>query len=208
MTLIGAADTAQMHLDATELAYHFLDGPYPSTDRRELGEQGGLAGITCEYRRTVTANKWGEIGYVKCWYRGIWVGSTEYPFTDALSTGLGLDQLDGGSEPGNQPFSVLSPGSCWCSGTSTSQAGSSSACSCLRHPDYCPLPLRKRGNSTSGFCIISGSGHEPSTLTTHFREQPDCDANGSIFGLLLSYQRLKSLLGASYPMISDLIPAP
>jgi hypothetical protein len=64
------------------------------------------------------------------------------------SSFVGLDPLSGGSEPGNQPLPVFSPGSCWCSGTCAGQAGSGSACSCPCHPGYCPLPPRNRGNSS------------------------------------------------------------
>src|SRR6266516_316750 len=54
MTLVGAADAAQMPLDAAELAYRFIDASYRSTDSRESYEHGGLPGVTREYRRTVT----------------------------------------------------------------------------------------------------------------------------------------------------------
>jgi hypothetical protein len=64
MTLVEAAYTAGMPLDAAELALRYIDGSYRSTDSRELDEHGGLPGVTREYRRAVTAGKWGEIAYV------------------------------------------------------------------------------------------------------------------------------------------------
>src|SRR5215469_14720322 len=65
----------------------------------------------------------------------------------AYAPSSGLDQLYGGSEPGNQPLPLLSPDSCRCSGTCASQTGSGSACSCPCHPGCCPPPPRNRGNS-------------------------------------------------------------
>jgi len=70
MTLIGAADAAQLPLDAAELAYRFIDASYRSSDSRELDEYGGLPGVTREYRRTVTVGKWGEIDYVNAGIEG------------------------------------------------------------------------------------------------------------------------------------------
>src|SRR6266480_5968053 len=70
MTLVGAAAAAQMPLDAAELAYRYIDASYRSTDRRELDEQGGLPGVTREYRRSVTVGKWGEIDYVNAGIEG------------------------------------------------------------------------------------------------------------------------------------------
>ena len=64
MTLVGAAAAARMPLDAAELAYGFIDASYRSTDSRQLDEQGGLPGVTREYRQTVTVGKWGKIDYV------------------------------------------------------------------------------------------------------------------------------------------------
>src|SRR5579884_3469390 len=53
MTLVGTADVAGMHTEASELAFRFIDASYRSIDRRELDEYGGLPGVTREYRRTV-----------------------------------------------------------------------------------------------------------------------------------------------------------
>jgi hypothetical protein len=64
MTLVGAAAAARMPLDAAELAYRFIDASYRSTDSRQLDKQGGLPGVTREYRQTVTVGKWGKIDYV------------------------------------------------------------------------------------------------------------------------------------------------
>jgi hypothetical protein len=70
MTLVGAAAAAQMHLDAAELAYRYIDGSYRSSDRRELDEYGGLPGVTREYRRSITVGKWGAIAYVNAGIEG------------------------------------------------------------------------------------------------------------------------------------------
>jgi hypothetical protein len=70
MTLVGAATAAQMPVDAAELAYRYIDASYRSTDSRELDEQGGLPGVTREYRRSITAGKWGEIAYVNAGIEG------------------------------------------------------------------------------------------------------------------------------------------
>jgi hypothetical protein len=70
MTLTGAASAAQMPLDAAELAYRFIDASYRSIDRRELDEQGGLPGVTREYRQAVTSGKWGAIDYVNAGIEG------------------------------------------------------------------------------------------------------------------------------------------
>jgi hypothetical protein len=70
MTLVGAADAARLPLDAAELAYRFIDASYRSTDRREVDEDGGLPGVTREYRRTITAGKWGAMDYVNAGIEG------------------------------------------------------------------------------------------------------------------------------------------
>ncbi|HAE81842.1 MAG TPA: hypothetical protein DEV72_13435 [Ktedonobacter sp.] len=57
MTLVGAAAAAGLSLDAAELAYCYIDGSYRSTDKRELDEEGGLPGVTREYRRVVRDEK-------------------------------------------------------------------------------------------------------------------------------------------------------
>jgi hypothetical protein len=70
MTLVGAASAAQMPLDASELAYRFIDASYRSTDRRELDEHGDLPGVTREYLRPKKAGKWGVIEYVNAGIEG------------------------------------------------------------------------------------------------------------------------------------------
>ena len=70
MTLVGAADVAQMPMEAAELAYRFIDASYRSTDRRELDEHGGLPGVTREYHAAVTRGKWGAIDYVNAGIEG------------------------------------------------------------------------------------------------------------------------------------------
>jgi hypothetical protein len=70
MTLVSAAAAAQMPVDAAELAYRYIDASYRSTDSRDLDEQGGLPGVTREYRRSITVGKWGEIDYVNAGIEG------------------------------------------------------------------------------------------------------------------------------------------
>jgi hypothetical protein len=70
MTLVGAADMAQMPLDAAELAYRYIDASYRSIDSRALDEEGGLPGVTREYRRTIATGKEGEIDYVNAGIEG------------------------------------------------------------------------------------------------------------------------------------------
>jgi len=57
MTLVGAATAARMPREAAELAYRYIDGSYRSMDSREPDEQGGLPGVTREYRQLVDAGK-------------------------------------------------------------------------------------------------------------------------------------------------------
>jgi hypothetical protein len=70
MTLVRAASAAQMPLDAVELAYCYIDGSYRSTDSHNLDEDGGLPGVTREYRKTVQIGKWGEIAYANAGIEG------------------------------------------------------------------------------------------------------------------------------------------
>jgi hypothetical protein len=70
LTLIGATSVANMHQEAAELAYRFIDASYRSTDSRQLDEHGGLPGVTREYRRTVTRGKWDETDYVNAGIEG------------------------------------------------------------------------------------------------------------------------------------------
>ena len=70
LTLIGATAAAQMHHEAAELAYRFIDASFRSTDRREPDEHGGLPGVTREYLRAITSGKWGEIGYANAGIEG------------------------------------------------------------------------------------------------------------------------------------------
>ncbi|MFL5701949.1 MAG: hypothetical protein ACJ8AG_03870, partial [Ktedonobacteraceae bacterium] len=55
---------------AAELAYRFIDSSFRSTDSRELDEEGGLPGVTREYRRTITTGKDGEIDYANAGIEG------------------------------------------------------------------------------------------------------------------------------------------
>jgi len=70
MTLVGAASAAQMLLDAAELAYRYIDSSYRSIDSRQLDEDGGLPGVTREYRKTVQVGKWGETMYANAGIEG------------------------------------------------------------------------------------------------------------------------------------------
>ncbi|HLI06316.1 MAG TPA: hypothetical protein VKV40_07100 [Ktedonobacteraceae bacterium] len=70
LTLIGGAAVAQMPAEAAELAYRFIDSSFRSADSREVDEYGGLPGVTREYRRPVTAGKWGKIEYVNAGIEG------------------------------------------------------------------------------------------------------------------------------------------
>ena len=94
MTLVGAADAARMHLDAAELAYRFIDGSHRGTDYRELDEHGGLPGVTREYRRTVTAGKWGEIGYVNAGIEGYGWGALSVHLLMRYLLGLCEEEMD------------------------------------------------------------------------------------------------------------------
>ncbi|HEY6406903.1 MAG TPA: hypothetical protein VIY29_05490 [Ktedonobacteraceae bacterium] len=57
MTLVGAASVAHMPSEAAELAYYYIDGSYRSADSRKADEDGGLPGVTREYRRVASVEK-------------------------------------------------------------------------------------------------------------------------------------------------------
>ncbi|HEX9131057.1 MAG TPA: hypothetical protein VF844_02065 [Ktedonobacteraceae bacterium] len=94
MTLVGAADVAQMPLDAAELAYRFIDASYRSIDRRELDGHGGLPGVTREYRQTVIAGKWGEIDYVNAGIEGYGWGALSVHLLVRYLLGLSGEEPD------------------------------------------------------------------------------------------------------------------
>ena len=94
MTLVGAADAAQMPLDAAELAYRFIDASYRSTDSRELDEHGGLPGVTREYRRTVTVGKWGAIDYANAGIEGYGWGAVSIHLLLHYLMGLREEEAD------------------------------------------------------------------------------------------------------------------
>jgi hypothetical protein len=94
MTLVGAAAAAQMPLDATELAYRFIDASYRSTDSRELDEYGGIPGVTREYRRTVKAGKWGAIDYVNAGIEGYGWGALSVHLLMRYLLGLREEEAD------------------------------------------------------------------------------------------------------------------
>src|SRR6266516_1496002 len=94
MTLVGAADAAQMPLDAAELAYRFIDASYRSTDSRESYEHGGLPGVTREYRRTVTVGKWGAIDYANAGIEGYGWGAVSIHLLLHYLMGLREEEAD------------------------------------------------------------------------------------------------------------------
>jgi hypothetical protein len=94
MTLIGAADAAQMPRDAAELAYRFIDASYRSSDSRELDEYGGLPGVTREYRRTVTVGKWGESDYVNAGIEGYGWGALSIHLLLHYLLGMRAEEVD------------------------------------------------------------------------------------------------------------------
>ncbi|MFL5589969.1 MAG: hypothetical protein ACJ8DI_20285, partial [Ktedonobacteraceae bacterium] len=94
MTLVGAAAAARMPLDAAELAYRFIDASYRSTDSREVDEQGGLPGVTREYRQTVTVGKWGKIDYVNGGIEGYGWGALSVHLLLRYLLGLREEEVD------------------------------------------------------------------------------------------------------------------
>lgn len=63
MTLVGAVSAARMPAEATELAYRYIEGSYRSADSRHPDEEGGLPGITREYRRVIGVDDDGAYTY-------------------------------------------------------------------------------------------------------------------------------------------------
>src|SRR6266702_4660262 len=94
MTLVGAADVAQMPLEAAELAYRFIDASYRSTDRRELDEHGGLPGVTREYHASVARGKWGAIDYANAGIEGYGWGALSIHLLMRYSLGLREEEVD------------------------------------------------------------------------------------------------------------------
>src|SRR6266700_2942033 len=94
MTLVGAADVAQMPLEAAELAYRFIDASYRSTDRRELDEQGGLPGVTREYHASVARGKWGAIDYANAGIEGYGWGALSIHLLMRYILGLCEEEVD------------------------------------------------------------------------------------------------------------------
>ncbi len=92
LTLIGAASTARLPLDAAELASQFIDAAYRSTDRRTLDEHGGLPGVTREYLASVTTGKWGKQEYVNAGIEGYGWGALSVHLL--LSHVLGLRAVE------------------------------------------------------------------------------------------------------------------
>ena len=94
MTLVGAADVAQMPMEAAELAYRFIDASYCSTDRRELDEHGGLPGVTREYHAAVARGKWGAIDYVNAGIEGYGWGALSVHLLMRYILGLREEEVD------------------------------------------------------------------------------------------------------------------
>jgi hypothetical protein len=94
MTMIGAADAAAMPAEAAEMAYRFIDSSYRSIDARTLDEYGGLPGVTREYRRAVTAGKWGEIDYVNAGIEGYGWGALSVHLLMRYVLGLREEEVD------------------------------------------------------------------------------------------------------------------
>ncbi len=94
MTLVGAADVAQMPMEAAELAYRFIDASYRSTDRRELDEHGGLPGVTREYHAAVARGKWGTIDYVNAGIEGYGWGALSIHLLMRYILGLREEEVD------------------------------------------------------------------------------------------------------------------
>lgn len=94
MTLVGAADVAQMPMEAAELAYRFIDASYSSTDRRELDEHGGLPGVTREYHAAVARGKWGAIDYVNAGIEGYGWGALSIHLLMRYILGLREEEVD------------------------------------------------------------------------------------------------------------------
>jgi len=94
MTLVGAADVAQMPLEAAELAYRFIDASYRSTDRRELDEHGGLPGVTREYHASIARGKWGAIDYANAGIEGYGWGALSIHLIMRYILGLHEEEVD------------------------------------------------------------------------------------------------------------------
>ncbi len=92
MTLIGAAAAAQMHEDAVELAYRFIDASYRSSDARELDEQGGLPGVTREYRRTIPTSEGQDVDYANAGIEGYGWGALSIHLLIRYVLGLHEDE--------------------------------------------------------------------------------------------------------------------
>lgn len=70
MTLVGAAAAAEQPVEAAELAFHFIDASYRSSDRRALDEDGGLPGVTREYLRTLPSDNAETVEYANAGIEG------------------------------------------------------------------------------------------------------------------------------------------
>ena len=94
MTLVGSATNAKMPLGAAELAYRYIDASYRSTDSRELDEQGGLPGVTREYRQTANVGKWGATDYVNAGIEGYGWGALSVHLLLRYLVGLDAEEAN------------------------------------------------------------------------------------------------------------------
>ena len=94
MTMIGAASAASMPAEAAEMAYRFIDSSYRSIDARTLDEYGGIPGVTREYRRTITAGKWGGIDYMNAGIEGYGWGALSIHLLMRYVLGLREEEVD------------------------------------------------------------------------------------------------------------------
>ena len=94
MTLVGAADTAEMPGEAAELAYRFIEAAYRSSDSRELEEHEGLPGVTREYHTVVTTAKWGASTYSNAGIEGYGWGALSIHLLIRYLLGVREDEVD------------------------------------------------------------------------------------------------------------------
>lgn len=110
LTLIGATAAAQMPLEAAELAYRFIDSSFRSTDSRVPDEQGGLPGVTREYRRAVPRGKWGEIDYANAGIEGYGWGALSIHLLIRHLLGLYATDLNSITLGPTLPLALRRPG--------------------------------------------------------------------------------------------------
>lgn len=110
LTLIGVTAAAQMPREAAELAYHFIDSSFRSTDSRELDENGNLPGVTREYLRAVPRGKWGEIDYANAGIEGYGWGALSIHLLIRHVLGLYAADLNSITLAPTLPLALRRPG--------------------------------------------------------------------------------------------------